>query len=104
MTIDIDSPAQLGAIIRATRKAMNVRQDDAAGLIGVSENFLGKVESGADTVQWGKLFQVMQQLGLSLTVEVPAAFTDDIRKTLADAGSQRKKPGNGGTPPSGEAD
>ncbi|MCO8167144.1 helix-turn-helix domain-containing protein [Pseudomonas sp. 21LCFQ02] len=104
MKIDIDSPARLGAVIRASRKAMKVRQDDAAGLIGVSENFLGKVESGAETVQWGKLFQVMQQLGLSLTVEVPASFTDDIRKALADTGPQRKKPGSNSHPASGEAD
>lgn len=89
MKIDIDSPARLGAVIRASRKAMKVRQDDAAGLIGVSENFLGKVESGSETVQWGKLFQVMQQLGLSLSVEVPQSFAEDITTVLANAEQKR---------------
>ncbi|MCG7601573.1 hypothetical protein MHM84_17540 [Halomonas sp. McH1-25] len=59
----LDSPKTLGTLIRASRKAMTLRQDDTAGSIGVSENFLGKVESGNDTVQWGKLFRVMTERG-----------------------------------------
>lgn len=84
MKIDIESPDQVGGLIRASRKAMQIRQDDAAGIIGVSENFLGKVERGGETVQWGKLFQVMQGLGLSITIEVPEQFADDIQKVLTD--------------------
>ena len=84
MKIDIESAEQVGQLIRASRKAMQIRQDDAAGLIGVSENFLGKVERGGETVQWGKLFQVMQGLGLSITIEVPEQFADEIQKVLTD--------------------
>ncbi|WP_339511822.1 transcriptional regulator [Pseudomonas sp. RL_15y_Pfl2_60] len=84
MKIDIESAEQVGRLIRASRKAMQIRQDDAAGIIGVSENFLGKVERGGETVQWGKLFQVMQGLGLSITIEVPEQFADDIQKVLTD--------------------
>lgn len=82
MKVDIESPEQVGALIRASRKAMQIRQDDAAGIIGVSENFLGKVERGGESVQWGKLFQIMQQLGMTVTIEVPEAFADDTRKVL----------------------
>jgi len=57
--------------VRATRKALGLRQDDTAGTIGVSENFLGKVERGDDSVQWSKLFQVLDQLGIRLTAEIP---------------------------------
>lgn len=91
MKINIDNPEQIGALIRASRKAMRIRQDDAAGLIGVSENFLGKVERGAETVQWGKLFQVMQGLGLSISIETPESFTDDIQKVLATTSTQTRK-------------
>jgi transcriptional regulator with XRE-family HTH domain len=84
MKIEIKSAEQVGALIRASRKSMNMRQDDAAGIIGVSENFLGKVERGGETVQWGKLFQVMQELGLNVTIEVPEPFADEIVKRLAD--------------------
>jgi len=45
----------------------------------VSENFLGKVERGSESVQWGKLFQVLEGLGVRVMVDVPesvATFMD----------------------------
>lgn len=71
MKVPIDTPAALGQIVRASRKAQSIRQDDAAGSIGVSENFLGKIERGSDSVQWGKLFQVLEGLGIRVIVDVP---------------------------------
>ncbi len=71
MKIPIQHAAALGAIVRASRKAQKIRQDDAAGSIGVSENFLGKIERGSESVQWGKLFQVLEGLGLRVLVDVP---------------------------------
>ncbi|SDK61911.1 Helix-turn-helix domain-containing protein [Pseudomonas delhiensis] len=82
MKVDIDSPATLGLLVRASRKAMNLRQDDAAGSIGVSENFLGKVERGAERVQWGKLFQVLQEFGLQVSIEVPEEYAEPTRQQL----------------------
>lgn len=71
MKIPIDNVAALGRVVRASRKAQKIRQDDAAGSIGVSENFLGKIERGSDSVQWGKLFQVLEGLGVRVLVDVP---------------------------------
>lgn len=71
MQIPIDQAATIGKVIRASRKAQKIRQDDAAGSIGVSENFLGKVERGSESVQWGKLFQVLEGLGVRVVVDVP---------------------------------
>lgn len=71
MHLPIRSAAAIGAVIRASRKAHRIRQDDAAGSIGVSENFLGKIERGSESVQWGKLFQVLQGLGIRVVVDVP---------------------------------
>ena len=71
MKLPIDTPAALGQIVRATRKAQKIRQDDAAGSIGVSENFLGKIERGSGSVQWGKLFQVLEGLGIRVLVDAP---------------------------------
>ena len=89
MKFHISSPEQIGPLVRASRKAMQLRQDDAAGSIGVSENFLGKVERGSESVQWGKLFQVMQELGLSLSVEVPEPFAEQVQARLEAAQSKR---------------
>lgn len=71
MRTTLKSAAELGALIRLARRAQGIRQDDAAGSIGVSENFLGKVERGSESVQWGKLFQVLDGLGLRLIVDLP---------------------------------
>ena len=85
MKFDIESPADLGEIIRASRKAMRMRQDDAAGSIGVSENFLGKIECGGESVHWGKLFQVLKGLGIRVLVDVP----ENVAVYLNDSGRHR---------------
>lgn len=70
MKVTLDSASDIGPLVRATRKALGLRQNDTAGTIGVSENFLGKVERGDDSVQWSKLFQVLDQLAIRLTAEI----------------------------------
>jgi transcriptional regulator with XRE-family HTH domain len=71
MKIAIDNAASIGKVVRASRKVQKIRQDDAAGSIGVSENFLGKIERGGESVQWGKLFQVLEGLGVRVLLDVP---------------------------------
>jgi len=71
MKITLNQPADVGPLVRATRKAQGMRQDDTAGAIGVSENFLAKVEHGASKAQWDKLFQVLQGLGIHVVLDVP---------------------------------
>lgn len=80
MQVPINSAAALGKVIRASRKAQKIRQDDAAGSIGVSENFLGKVERGSESVQWGKLFQVLEGLGVRVMVDVPESVATYMNK------------------------
>ena len=76
MQVILKNAADLGALVRQARKAQSLRQDDAAGSLGVSENFLGKVERGGETVQWGKLFQVLEGLGVRLIVDLPPEVAD----------------------------
>lgn len=71
MRIPIDTPEALGQVVRAVRKDQRLRQDDAAGSVGVSENFLGKLERGRDTVQLGKVFRVLTELGIELYADIP---------------------------------
>ena len=82
MQVPINSAAAIGAVVRATRKAQAIRQDDAAGSIGVSENFLGKIERGSDSVQWGKLFQVLEGLGIRVIVDVPDSVAAQIGRVV----------------------
>lgn len=88
MKISIDNAAAIGKVVRASRKAQKIRQDDAAGSIGVSENFLGKIERGSESVQWGKLFQVLEGLGLQVIVDVP----EPVAAYMNDAENRREKP------------
>lgn len=78
MKVHLKNAQALGSLVRATRKAQGMRQDDTAGSIGVSENFLSKIERGGETVQWGKLFQVLQGLGIQLIADIP----DEVANTL----------------------
>ena len=88
MKIPIENAAALGKVVRASRKAQKIRQDDAAGSIGVSENFLGKIERGSNSVQWGKLFQVLEGLGVRVIVDVP----DSVAAYLTAPSSSQDKP------------
>ena len=82
MHIPIDNAAALGQVVRASRKAQKIRQDDAAGSIGVSENFLGKIERGSESVQWGKLFQVLEGLGVRVMVDVPESVATYLNESV----------------------
>lgn len=88
MKIPIDHSTDIGKVVRASRKAQKIRQDDAAGSIGVSENFLGKIERGGDSVQWGKLFQVLEGLGIRVLVDVP----DSVAAYVSAQSSNKDKP------------
>lgn len=88
MKIPIDNATVIGEVVRASRKAQKIRQDDAAGSIGVSENFLGKIERGSESVQWGKLFQVLEGLGIRVMVDVP----ESVATYLNESGTSRDKP------------
>ena len=88
MKIPIDNAAAIGKVVRASRKAQKIRQDDAAGSVGVSENFLGKIERGSEAVQWGKLFQVLEGLGVQVLVDVP----ESVVLYLNGSATSREKP------------
>ncbi len=88
MKIPINNAVAIGKVVRASRKAQKIRQDDAAGSIGVSENFLGKIERGSESVQWGKLFQVLEGLGIRVMVDVP----ENVAAYLNDPVSSKNKP------------
>jgi transcriptional regulator with XRE-family HTH domain len=80
----LNDAESLGPLVKALRKHQGLRQDATADGIGVSENFLAKVERGGTTVQWGKLFTVLSELGLHVEIDIPdkamAAMAERDRK------------------------
>lgn len=79
MQLSIKNAADIGDIVKATRKSQGLRQDDAAGASGVGESFLGKVESGNPSVNWGMLFQVLSDLGIEVSVDITEAAAERLQ-------------------------
>ncbi len=73
MQIPINTPAELGLVVRAARKAQRLRLDDAAAFAGVGAVFAGDVERGKPSVQLGRVLKLIAQLGLHLVVDAPDA-------------------------------
>ena len=74
MLIKIQTPGELGLLMRATRKQQKVRIDDVAGSAGVGPVFVREVERGKETVQLGRVLQVLHELGIELKADV----SDDV--------------------------
>lgn len=71
MQVMIHSPKTLGLLIRATRKTQHVRMDDLAGSAGVGPVFVREVERGKETVQLGRVLNLLAELGIELHADVP---------------------------------
>jgi y4mF family transcriptional regulator len=63
--------AEIGDIVRTTRKAAGLRQDQLAGAAGVGLRFIVDLEAGKPTAQIGKTLQVLAALGCSLDIAPP---------------------------------
>lgn len=74
----IDSPKELGKIIRAKRLKDGLTQDETASLCGVGTRFISDLENGKATIELGKAIQVMNGLGLELLVS-PRGWPSDKR-------------------------
>ncbi len=56
----------LGIYIRNARKAQNLTLEEVATACGVGKRFLGELERGKSTCQTGKLFMVLNVLGIKV--------------------------------------
>lgn len=69
------TPAEIGRIVRAARRAQGLRQDQLAGAAGVGVRFLSELERGKPTVRLEKVIAVLDTLGCTLRVEMPRGGT-----------------------------
>ncbi len=65
------TPEKFGRIVRETRRAQGLRQDQLAGAAGVGVRFLVELEAGKATAQIGKALAVLAALGCNLRIEAP---------------------------------
>jgi transcriptional regulator with XRE-family HTH domain len=65
---NVGSVKELGAAIREARVALKLRQAEAALLCGVGIRFLSDLERGKETARLGPTLNVINGLGLALTL------------------------------------
>jgi transcriptional regulator with XRE-family HTH domain len=71
MLITIKSSDELGMLLRAARRAQDVRLGDLAGIAGVGHVFVREAEHGVPTVSLGRVLKLLSELGLELKVDAP---------------------------------
>jgi HTH-type transcriptional regulator/antitoxin HipB len=65
------TPEEIGRMVRATRKQMQVTQADLALTSGTGLRFIIDLEKGKPTCQIGKVLTVLQTLGVELSLTPP---------------------------------
>ena len=59
----------LGELLRKKRKAQHLTQSQVAEYAGVSIKFISEVERGKETAEIGKIFHLLQTLGIDLIAD-----------------------------------
>ena len=60
--------SDLGSALRERRRALGIRQADAAKALGYSPRLLSEIENGRDTVAYGKILRYAGFLGLDIVL------------------------------------
>ena len=76
----------LGDVVRQQRKSQGTTQVEFASLCGVGVRFISDLENGKSTIELGKVLQVLNSLGLELTLQ-PRGWTHSAFTTERSGGS-----------------
>mgnify|MGYP001249547682 CR=1 FL=1 len=79
MQIQVTSVESVGVAIRAMRKVNSIRQEDVPG---VSHVFLRDLEKGKDTIQFGRVLKVLDELGIRVLLEVPDSQASAVKRAF----------------------
>ncbi|WP_432823710.1 helix-turn-helix domain-containing protein [Trichloromonas sp.] len=67
--IAVTCPKGLGELLRKKRKAQHLTQGQVAEYCGVSIKFISEVERGKETAEIGKVFHLLNTLGIDLLAD-----------------------------------
>lgn len=76
----IHSAEDLGFALRAVRKSSKVRLDDLSQTVGVSKQTTTNFEQGKPTVQVGTVLQLLKEVGLTLSVDLPESAIPALQR------------------------
>jgi len=63
------TPASLGDAIRHYRTEAGLTQSELAAKAGIQRSYLSELESGKETEQVKRIFRVLRQLGVRMTLD-----------------------------------
>lgn len=70
----IKSVKQMGKFLRDCRKGQSMTQGDILGLANTGNRFIIELEQGKPTVQFQKVLDVLDALGLELVIQKKGEF------------------------------
>lgn len=71
MNIKIQNIKQLGVIAKHVRKEQSLDQESTGLLSGNGLTFISQFENGKESVEIGRVFKVLEQLGIEVEVNLP---------------------------------
>jgi HTH-type transcriptional regulator/antitoxin HipB len=75
------TPNDIGHLVRAQRKKRGWTQADFAQRLGVSRLWILQLEQGKETAQVGLVLRALNELDISLDVDLrPASLNDPVRR------------------------
>jgi transcriptional regulator with XRE-family HTH domain len=69
---------QIGAVIKARRKTLGMKQEDLAGRLGISRGSLANIETGRQNILVHQLYKYAAKLDLSPFDLLPQPATDHV--------------------------
>jgi len=70
MAYPIRGTADLGVLVRASRKELGYSQSRLADLCGTGTRFISDLENGKDTIELGKALTVASALGIDIEAQI----------------------------------
>lgn len=76
MIIKIQNIKQLGAVTKHVRQGQSLDQETAGLLSGNGLTFISQFENGKETVEIGRVFNLFEQLGIEVEVNLPPNLSE----------------------------
>jgi len=70
--MELANASDIGGIVKKERKAQRVTQVQLAQLSNVGVRFVRDIEDGKKSLQFDKLFRVLETLGIAVSVTTPS--------------------------------
>lgn len=65
------TPERLGEAVKSTRRKLGIKQSELALAAGTGLRFIIELEKGKPTCQMGKVLNVLQTLGIDVSLSLP---------------------------------